>query len=84
MNAIVAGEKQRAVHVGEFCRWRVVPRCNVFDHHGAFGRAVALPEFVTVNAVIGREEKRPIDVGEQIHLAPIRAGLYLFDQFRRE
>ena len=40
------------------------PRVDVLDEHGAFGRAVALPQLAAVLGLKGGEEKLAADCGE--------------------
>ena len=44
--------------------WNCRRRVDVLDHHGAGGRAVALPQLVAVGSVVGGEEQRAVDVGQ--------------------
>src|SRR5436305_13197694 len=65
--AVVGGEEEIAVGDGEGGGRedrRIAPRCQVHDHAGPLGRAVALPELAAVNPVAGGEED-PVSRGDE-------------------
>src|SRR5262249_1667912 len=73
--AIAGLEEQRPIHVREVAGVRTVgimapvisgtaAREDVSDEGRAGGGAVALPQLLPVRAVVGREEQRPVNVGQ--------------------
>src|SRR5262249_39453349 len=53
---------------------------DVLDEGGAVGGAVGLPQFEAVAAVVGREEQRPVDVGQVGRGGAIPAGEDVLDE----
>ena len=65
MGAIVGPEVEDAVDGGDPADVaRAGPRVDVLDHPRSPLRAIASPELVAVDAVIGAEVEGPADVGE--------------------
>src|SRR5262249_51780155 len=71
--AVDVGQPRRAERAG-------ATRTNVAHEDGPLGRAVALPQFTSVNAIIGGKEQRAVDVGQIVRRRGAAAGDKVLDE----
>jgi hypothetical protein len=79
--AVIGAEEQRPVHVRQKIRIRTAAStADIFDECGPGGRAVTLPQLITVSAVIGAEEQRPVHVRQRKRRRIVASAADIFDE----
>ena len=82
MGVIIGIEKERTVHVRKTARpsiGRFAPRPDILDQDGAQGRAIALPQFMAVDSIVGAEKEDAV-YGSQLPEVRRVTGVDILDQ----
>src|SRR5262245_45203536 len=80
MHSIVGGEEDRTIDVGQDCSGAAASGPNIGGQDGAGSRAVASPNLLSIDAIVGRKKERTADIGQVARKRTVGAGADILEQ----